>query len=95
MKLDPEQALLRAEARALTRPKRGASDAGRALEAAFTAYLAAHGLHAAGAWASAKAGPLMAKAHPRGVAETAARARADRHFKPDLTLRKVDHAQEA
>lgn len=89
MKLDPEQALLRAEARALAKAKRGASDAGKALETAFSAYVAAHGPHAAGAWASAKAGPLMARAHPRGAGESAQRACADRFFK------KVDHAPEA
>lgn len=80
MKLTPEQALLRAEARALARPPRRPTVAGQALEAAFTAYLAEHGPHAAGAWASAKAGPLMARAHPRGAAGDAARARAERHF---------------
>ena len=92
MSVNPEQALLRAEARAARcaadTPARQRSAARKALEAAFAAYVAEHGLHAAGAWASAKAGPLMAHAHPRGAAETAARSRAEHHF------RKVPHAQE-
>ncbi len=92
MSLTPEQTLLRTEARAARRaadtPARQRSAARKALETAFTAYVAEHGMHAAGAWASAKAGPLMAHAHPRGAAETAMRARAEHHF------RKVPHVQE-
>jgi len=91
MRLTPEQYLLRAEARASRRaadpPAQQRSAARTTLEAAFAAYAAEQGLHAAGAWASAKAGPLMAHAHPRGAAETAARSRAECHF------RKVAHAQ--
>ncbi len=92
MIVTPEQSLLRAEARAARRaadtPARQRSAARTALESAFDAYLAELGPHAAGAWASAKAGPLMARAHPRGVAESAARRRAEHHF------RKAPHAQE-
>ncbi len=62
--------------------------ANKALEAALAAYVDQLGPNAAGAWASAKAGPLMSRAHPRGAAETAARRRAVNHF------RKVPHAQE-
>jgi len=92
MSVTPEQALLRTEARAARRaadtPARQRSAARKALETAFAAYVAEHGMHAAGAWASAKAGPLMAHAHPRGAAETAMRARAEHHF------RKVPHVPE-
>ncbi len=92
MSITPEAALLRAEARAIRRaadkPARQRATASKSLEAAFAAYVAEHGPHAAGAWASAKAGPLMARAHPRSAAETAARRSAEHLFK------KAPHVQQ-